>query len=295
MPTVADGVPVRHLAPDAPWAHAAGAVAGATRLQAAAVARVRLRYDDDRADLLHDEEWEAVLTPLTATTDPAAARAVDYDDRDLVSEAPAGARYVLTDAPIAKKTYWSQLQRDIVDHLVRNRRLDVQANKVLKLWSRPGESPEQFAERCREAAEAGADQASAALRSKYETRAKRLRDQQMAAEAKVAEYGDAAQGDLLSTAGTLLGSFLGGRRSTSALARDSKQRAAAGHKRDAAEAKLSTLQDDMAELEAALAEEVTAIDDEWATKAAGITTVPIPLEKTDVAVSNLALVWIPVS
>ena len=58
-----------------------------------------------------------------------------------------GARYVLTDAPIAKKTYWTQLRKDIVDHLVRNRKLEIQANRTLKLWSRPGESPEQFAER----------------------------------------------------------------------------------------------------------------------------------------------------
>ena len=213
MPTVADGVPVRYVAADAPWAAAVGAVAGGTRLQPAAVARVHLRYDDDKAALLHDEEWEAVLTPLAALTDPSAAHAVDYDDRDLVPDAPAGARYVLTDAPIAKKTFWTQLQRDIIDHLVRNRRLDIQANKTLKLWSRPGESPEQFAERCRAAAEAGADQAAAALRAKYELKAKRLRDQLMTAEAKVHEYAAAAEPDtLLSTAGSLLGAFLGGRR-----------------------------------------------------------------------------------
>ena len=88
MPTVADGVPVRYLAPDAPWAAAVDAVAGGTRLQPAAVARVQLRYDDEKADLVHDEEWEAVLVPLTAMTDPTAAHAVDYDDRDLVTEAP---------------------------------------------------------------------------------------------------------------------------------------------------------------------------------------------------------------
>ncbi len=51
---------------------------------------------------------------------------------------PPAPAYVLTDAPIAKKTFWTQLQRDIIDHLVRNRRLDIQANKTLKLWSRPG-------------------------------------------------------------------------------------------------------------------------------------------------------------
>ncbi len=294
MPTIAEGVPVRYLAPDAPWATAVDAVPGGTRLQPAAVARVQLRYDDEKADLVQDEEWEAVLLPLTATTDPSAARAVDYDDRDLVADVPAGARYVLTDAPIAKKTYWTQLRKDVVDHLVRNRKLEIQANRTLKLWSRPGESPEQFAERCRQAAETGADQASAALRSKYEVRAKRLRDQLMAAQAKVDQYGAAAQGDLLSTAGSLLGSFLGGRRSSSALARESRQRSAAGRKRAAAADKAATIEQDAAELEDELAGELSAIHDEWEAKATDITTVPVPLERTDVAVTSLALVWIAV-
>jgi hypothetical protein len=292
MPTVAEGIPVRYLAPDAPWATAVQAVAGGTRLQPAAVARVQLRYDDEKADLVHDEEWEAVLVPLTAATDQSTARAVDYDDRDLVADVAPGARYVLTDAPIAKKTYWTQLRKDIVDHLVRNRKLEIQANRTLKLWSRPGESPEQFAERCRQAAEAGADQASAALRSKYEVRTKRLRDQLMAAQAKVDEYGGAAQNDLLSTAGSLLGSFLGGRRSSSALARESRQRATAGRKRDAAADKAATIEQDAAELEEELAGELAAIHDAWAAKAADVTSVPVSLERTDVAVSHLALVWI---
>jgi hypothetical protein len=78
------------------------------------------------------------------------------------------------------------------------------------------------------------------------------------------------------------------------MARESKQRAAAARKRDAAEDKLSTIQQDVAELEAALAEEIATIDEAWATKAADITTVPIALEKADVAVANVALVWVPV-
>src|SRR4029453_17413692 len=100
--------------------------------------------------------------------------------------------------------------KDVVDHLVRNRKLEIHANRTLKLWSRPGESSEQFTERCRQAADAGADQASAALRSKYEVKAKRLRDQLMAAQAKVDEYSADASGDLLSTAGRLLRTFPGG-------------------------------------------------------------------------------------
>jgi predicted nucleic acid-binding Zn-ribbon protein len=166
----------------------------------------------------------------------------------------------------------------------------------------PGETPEQFAERCRQAADAGADQATAALRGKYETKAKRLRDQLMTAKARVDQYSVDAKSantdDLLSTAGSLLGTFLGGKRGTRSLARQmstsTKRRASTGQRLDAATDRLTTLQQDAAELEADLANEIAAIDQAWNDKAAVIETVPVPLEKTDVAVASLSLLWLPV-
>jgi hypothetical protein len=307
MPTVAQGIGIRYLSPSAPWASTVGAVPDGTRLQATAVARVHLRYDDEKADLVVAEEWEAIL-PVTATADPSTATAVDYDDRDLVTDGPAAPRYVLTDAPLGQKTFWNQLQRDLVDHLVRSRTIEIQANKQLKLWSRPGEAPDQFVERCRQAASAGADQATAALRAKYETKAKRLRDQLMTAQARVDQYSVEAQSarndDLLSTAGSLLGSFLGGKSGTRSLARQmsrsmggtsSRRRASTGQKLDAATDKLTTLQQDAADLEAQLAEEIAGIDQAWEDKAAAVDTVAVRLEKTDVDVTSLTLLWLPVA
>ena len=129
------------------------------------------------------------------------------------------------------------------------------------------------------------------LRAKYEVKAKRLRDQLMAAQAKVDEYGAAAQGDLLSTAGTLLGSFLGGRRNRapSPVSRASEPRRAAS--REAAADKAATIEQDAAELEDALAatgRDRRCMDGEGDRRH----RIPMPLERTDVAVTNLALVWI---
>ena len=42
-----------------------------------------IRYDETKADLVHDEEFEAVLFPLTDPVDVSALIPVDYDDRDL--------------------------------------------------------------------------------------------------------------------------------------------------------------------------------------------------------------------
>jgi hypothetical protein len=53
-------------------------------------------------------------------------------------------------------------------------------------------------------------------------------------------------------------------------------------------------QEALAELEADLAEALTAIDDEWAARAAEVETVEVPLEKSDIRVTARTLVWIPV-
>jgi iron(III) transport system ATP-binding protein len=45
-----------------------------------------VRYDDTKADLVHDEEYEAVLFPLGERVDMARLVQVDYDDRDLRTE-----------------------------------------------------------------------------------------------------------------------------------------------------------------------------------------------------------------
>ena len=109
------------------------------------------------------------------------------------------------------------------------------------------------------------------------------------------EYDAEADDSLLSTAGSLLGSFLGGRRSSTAMARQSRQRRTAARKRDTAADRVSTLQDDAAELEAELAADLQEIADAWDAKAADVTTMAVPLEKSDVAVTSLALAWVPVA
>jgi hypothetical protein len=51
------------------------------------------------------------------------------------------------------------------------------------------------------------------------------------------------------------------------------------------------LTEQIALLEADLADEIAEIDDEWAQKAELIESVPVPLERSDVSVRDLRLVW----
>jgi len=107
--------------------------------------------------------------------------------------------------------------------------------------------------------------------------------------------------ELLSTAGSILGGLLGGRSSTGGMlgklgtAAGRRGRSKASRQRvDSAENKVTRLQTSLEELEAELAEDVTEIDATWMAAAKDITALSVPLEKTDISVTQLVLAWMPV-
>ena len=62
---------------------------------------------------------------------------------------------------------------------------------------------------------------------------------------------------------------------------------------DSARNRVAEHVDDLEQLELELAEAMIEIDDEWNTKAATIDEVAVPLEKADITVSDVMLLWIP--
>jgi hypothetical protein len=307
-PAVAAGIAVRVVDVAAPWLGDIGGDTRGSTLEAAVVARVAIRYDEAKADLVHDEEFEAVLFPLTDPFEMAALVRVDYDDRDLREEIPANVTYRLTEAPIATKSFFNTIERDLRDHITRHLSLEIPANLELGLFGRPGESVEDFRARCARGADDRADAEIAALRGKYEAKAVKLRDQIDAAQDRVAVLAEEAESkqtsELFSTAGSLLGGLLGGSRSKTKMvgdllgdagtaARRRGSTAASDRRVDAAENKVQRLLDQYHELESALEQDVADITDRWDTAGAAISTMNVGLERTDVHVDQLVLAWVP--
>jgi hypothetical protein len=304
-PKVADGVPVRFIDPAAPWGAEVGLVPGSTRLQAGLALRVGLMFDDRKADVRQEQEWEAVITPLGDFVDVAAAVAVDHDDRDLLTDAPDGARYLPTPARIDTKTFYTELSTKLKDHLSRTLTIEVPHNAELKLYGRPDETPEAFAARCDEAAQTAADAEAEKIRARLAARIEKLRDAVATAEQKAAGA-QAAASDTKSTAmmdglGTLVTGFLGGRNRTRGVVAAAKKAKTgndrvnrANQRADEAANAVEVKANDLAALEEELASQLIAIDDRWRTAAEAVQTTQITLSKTDVSVRMLSLVWIPV-
>jgi Helicase HerA, central domain len=303
-PAVPQGVPVRYVDPAAPWAVKVSSAPEGKRLHAFIAARVNLRFDDAKAGIDTTEEWEAFYGPLDGGLDLGSETPVDYEERDFRAEAPAGAAYVLTSAPIGEAKFFRDAASQIGRHLVDSRTLEVQKNASLKLFSRPGETSEQFAQRCDEAAQAAADREAAKIRDRLETKKKRLTAALEQAQRRLEELSDdersRKQHELLAGAGAVLGALLGGRRNVRSIAKTipgiSSRRgtsARAGARTQTATDKAAALQDDLTQLEQEILDEVAQIDADWDERARDVETVEIRLEATDVRVVETALVWVP--
>ena len=303
-PKVPDTVIQRVLDPAAAWAEEVGAVPGGARLEPHVAVRVRMVFDETKADLDHAEEFEAVLPVNAEPKDLAGMRTVDYDDRDLRSEFPDGAVYVIPEAKIGTKTWWNTLERAIKDELYRGRTMTVLHNAPLKLWSRPTETQEAFAARCDTIAEQREDEEADKIRTRMESKADRLRKAIQTAQDRVAQLetdmSSRKSSELINIGSSILGGFLGGRKSARGIAADLRRAAGkrgqtsrTAQRLETAEGKLVDARTELIDLEDELASELLDIDHKWMEASKAIEPVEVGLEKTDIDVVAVTLVWVP--
>jgi hypothetical protein len=299
-PSVAPQMTVRYLDPAAPWISEVGIVPGGRRLDPGLAARVKMLFDEPRSGLRHEEEWEAVFFPLREPVRAETARIVDHDPRDFREEPPANAVYVLPQVPLDQSGYFRSSEQTITDHLYRNRTVTLFQNPALKLYSRLGESEEEFRKRCLAAAEEQADTEAGKLRARYENKLKTARTRQSQAERRVRELevdtSQRRQQELVAGAGEVLSMFLGGRRRTRSLSGISSRRSQTVRTQErlrSAEEKLGEYEQAILDLEQELGTELEGIWDRWRDTAEEIEPFEVRLKKKDIVLDDLLLFWAP--
>lgn len=304
-PLVADGIRVRYLHPAAGWAESVGADPSSPSVRAVIAARVNMLFDETKAELQHQEQWEALL-PIGDSFEPEAAQIVDFDERDFTDEAPEKAIYTLPDQPLDKKSYYRSARAALKSWLHRSQQLNLQRNKELKLYSRVGESAEAFATRCDAAAQARADEAAAKLRGKFESKANTLRRKLNTAETQLETAQQRLQSsrtnEMVSGVGSILSMFLGGKSTVRGIASTARRvssgrsRSASARSRvDASQQKIDSIQVQLEDLEAELLGELDELNELWQERAQQIEPFDVGLEKTDISVDELCVLWLPVA
>ena len=304
-PEVADGTSVFFIDPGSPWLADVGGDPDGRRLVAGVAARVNLLFDDTKADLRHEVEWEAIISPVDDEIDVDDAVEVDYDDRDLRREKVREDQvFVLPTAKIHTKTLFSKAQTKLKDKLYRGEALELFFNPELKLASRVGESMEDFTQRCNDAAGEKADEDVAKLRKSLETKMDRVRAAIEKSEDRIRELesdvDSRGKEQILDIGMSVLGGVLGGRRSTRSILGGARRASSKGRVKGNAEERLKTAEnrlsdkaDELDELETELTDSLWEIQSDWDDKAKEIETIEVPLEKTDISIDEFALIWIP--
>ncbi len=304
-PAVAEGVRVAWLDPAAAWAADVGAEPNGRVFAPALVAKVQLLFDDTKADLRVTEDWEAVLCPIDDGAGWEQAVVVDHEPRDFRPAAPAGAVFRLPAVALDRAAFFRDAQKRLVNYLKVSEQLELSTCKPLGVTQRPGESAEEFAARVQRAADDRAEDEAGKVRDRLTARIDKVRAAIEEAEARADDLREQQRakraGGVLKAAGGLLGSFLGGRRSSKQLARSLGTAAGSivggsgSSTLEAAERKAAAGRDSLEDLEADLAAELTEIHDRWDRTASEITTLTIPVDAGDVTVQELFLCWIPVA
>ena len=306
-PAVVADVRVHYVDPAAPWLAQVGGSPTGARLRAFLAARVHLRFDDAKSGVDGTEEWEALYGPLDLGLDLGSETRVDLDERDYQPEAPVDATYVLPDSPITEKTFFRDAQQSIEQRLVDLQALQLFRNPALKLYSRPGETEEQFVARADEAAQAKADEETARIRDRLESKQERLEAALATARRRAEELRTEERSrsttELIAGAGTVLGVLFGGRGRARTIARAGRAAGSAASRRGmserasgrrrTAEERVESTQQALEELEQEILDEVSEIDAEWDEKARDVAPFEVGLEASDVHVVDLSLVWVP--
>ena len=286
-PAVADGIDVATLHPAAPWASTIGYTENGTTYKAALAVTVSTRYDEARLGVDQTETWEAILSPLTDPPDAGNLIEVDHDPRDFMS-LQSDVSFTEPDAPIAQKRYFDNVSRMIIRDLDARKTIIVHRNQSLKLTSRPGELLTDFKARCLVVATDRADADIAKLTQRYMKRirtARRdyenaVRTADSAAQAMDALQGEAAVG--------MVFDLLSGRRPRVS----SSKRRSAQTRLARAEDKIEDKKARFEDLNDELASEVAATQDEWTEKATDVEEIDVGLEKDDIEVDRVTLVWV---
>ncbi len=219
---------------------------------------------------------------------------------DLLSDEPEGAHLfaplpALCDEPSELR----DLQKQLVDEVLRGETTRRFKHAATKLASRGGESEEAFRARVREALRERVDSKVAKLRDRVErklsTLEERLERKQRDQTQHEADVRAKMATEAVNVGETLLSMFFGRRRSMTTAVSKRTQTRKAQDRLERTRGEITDLERDMYELEAELESEILAIENDELRRLADITTHEIGLERADIRVDAFVVLWIPVS
>lgn len=230
---------------------------------------------------------------------------VTADLRERLARTPAAnASFAPLPAPAMRAASYTSWNKSLNAYLYENARADVLVCDALKATSAPNESEGDFRSRLALAARERRDAAVAELRRKYAPKLQAMEDRERRAQASVSrEQSQLSQQKLqtaLSVSASILGAFLGRKTlSVTNLGRVATAARSAGRigresdDVDRAGESLESVRQQRAELQRQFETETAALESALDASVAPVRKVPVSPRKSDIAIGEVALVWVP--
>jgi hypothetical protein len=273
------------------------------RYEARLLGQATVTFFDEKKGLNEQQEIALVLQP------PSGAGIVRWDqalplsleDRDLLEKPEPNAVFgpVPESTNAAKKL--STLSADFADYLFRNSGYTLFSNPTLKVFSEPGEDERAFKIRCQQIAREQRDAEVDKIEAKYQTQIdklqERMRKEALELQQDKSDYNARKQQEALSAGDSILGMFLGKRRSlTSSLSKASSKRQMTERAKldiEESEAEIEGLTQEIAEIQKALEEASAEATERWNAAVEKVEQFQVRPRKSDVKVRQMAVAWAP--
>jgi len=263
------------------------------------------RYDDAKANLVYDETISRVLFALHEFD-----HLPPFDEEQpplpdlasfLVSHPLPDSRFQPLPTWLDDAAEFESAERGLVDFIVRKCSLPLFFNPELKLYSRPGESEEHFAERCAQEADEQAKVQLEKLQDKFKSKLNRLEKKRSRLQGKLDDAREETKSRDMESMASVLESaagFLFGRRRSigRAVSTNMRRRRMADkvrRRQDQFEEELVELEEDIRELTEEMADNEEKVYDEAEARAGKIEPYLVPPERTDVRPVMRAIIWVP--
>ncbi len=266
--------------------------------RAALVAEVGVTFDEAKAGFIQDETLVRCLFPLDPSG-PGELTAIPFAEGDLCAAPPSGSLFEALPPWVDEERELKTVGKTVVERIYRSETRGLFRNPKLKLWSAAAEDRAGFEQRCRAAVEDRIDVDATKLRDRYAAKADKLQDRIEARQAKRAEQEGVLRArkmeEAVNVGETLLSFFGGRRRSLSSAMSKRRQTTTTRDRMDRIEQEIVDLREDLVQLEAELAVKLTQARAKHEALLAATAEVPIRLERADVRLQSLGIVWIPVN
>ncbi|HEX7375165.1 MAG TPA: hypothetical protein VF277_09325, partial [Steroidobacteraceae bacterium] len=268
-------------------------------------AKVRAHFVDAKAGMDAWESWYYLA--------PCDANAPDWTQAEIIPEpgpvfapAPAaGATFAEAPAVVASSRGYKAWGDSLEDHVYRTASLNTFRCPDLKMVAAPGGTESEFRAHLAQTLREKRDAAVDALRRKYASKLDAIDARQRKADVRIEQQKSQASSQTMSTAlsvgGSLLGALFGGGRRSSVFGKAATAARSIGQvgkeRADvaAAEADANALREQAAAINAELESEIHELEAGLDPATIRIETAAVKPKKADIAVEDLALVWVPVS